>query len=88
MKIKFFQSLTIVFLSLGLSAQTEQMPTSKEDTFRINLKEKEILIIDKNQNIKKENVAPKYDINLDNNKDELKKRKYKSRAEEEIKKIC
>ena len=85
MKIKFFQSLTIVFLSLGLSAQTEQMPTSKEDTFRINLKEKEILIIDKNQNIKKENVAPKYDIDLDNNKEEL---KYKSRAEEEIKKIC
>ncbi|MGB3197145.1 MAG: outer membrane beta-barrel protein [Saprospiraceae bacterium] len=73
MKIKFFQSLTIVFLSLGLSAQTEQMPTSKEDTFRINLKEKEILIIDKNQNNKKENVAPKYDIDLDNNKDELKK---------------
>ena len=55
MKIKFFQALTIVFLSLGLSAQTEQMPTSKEDTFRINLKEKEILIIDKNQNNKKKN---------------------------------
>ena len=73
MKNKFFQSIILALFICGLQAQDDPKPTTKEDTFRINLKEKEILIIDKNQNNKKENTAPEYDINLDKNNGDVQK---------------
>lgn len=88
MKSKFLQSVFLTLFVCGLQAQDDPKPTTKEDTFRINLKEKEILIIDKNQNNKKENMPPEYDINLDKNNGDVHKENINPEQKKKSKKFA